>query len=340
MPNLTIEAAIARVEKAIKAEKDPDKLAALYADLGAYKKTKTHIEKHETEEGDPDSDDSDDSDDDSDSDSDDEDSEGDDAAAKGDETVRTDAAEDDDEGEADEDDSEDEESEEDEAASYDEEEDAAAKSAALNVMAAAGAAGVSAPAARKAIRQAVRVAVKKALSESRGTRVYQAARKVTGKRSVAGIEAALRGMATGYKDAKAQLAQAHKDARKAQRSTLVAQALQERRISPAEAKTLRKSSLSFVEKTLAMKTSPIVFPADGDSGGPTAAGLGPATMFGTGQLNAEQKGIVDALVSAAKQRGVDLDPKKIAEDAVKNAAKGVGTTWTRSAPTSRNGRVI
>lgn len=315
--SLQIAAAIARTEKAIKAEKDPEKLAALYGNLAAYKKTKSHIEKHETEEGDKGEDEEGDSEDDS------EDSGDEDAAAKGDETVRTDA--DADESDAEEEDDE-EESEEDEASSYEEEDEAAAKSAVLDTMSAASAAGITDPRARRAIKQAVRASVRKALANSRGARVYAVARKVTGKKTAGGIEAALRGMSTGLRDAKAQLSQATKDARKARRAELVSQALTERRITPAEAKTLRKQSLTFVEKTLAMRVAPIVF-SEGGEGAPGQ--LGPASMFGASgaPLSADQRGIVDQLVAAAKRQGVNLDPEKIAADAAKrsNAPNGART---------------
>ena len=51
---LKIQALIKKTQAAIAAEKDPEKLSALYADLGAYKKTEKHIEHHTTEEGEPD----------------------------------------------------------------------------------------------------------------------------------------------------------------------------------------------------------------------------------------------------------------------------------------------
>ena len=51
---LKIKALIAKTLAAIGAEKDPEKIAALYADLSAYKKTEKHIEHHSTEEGEPD----------------------------------------------------------------------------------------------------------------------------------------------------------------------------------------------------------------------------------------------------------------------------------------------
>jgi hypothetical protein len=330
MANLQIAAAIARTEKAIKAEKDPEKLAALYANLSAYKKTKTHIEKHETEEGDPDADEDDDEDEDSeDSKADEEDA----AAAKGDETVRTDAAEDDsDEDESDEDE---EESEEDEATSYEEEDEAAAKSAVLDTMSAASAAGLIDNKARKAIRQAVRTSVRKALANSRGARVYAMVKKITGKRTVSGIEATLRGMVTGFRDAKAQLAQAQKDSRKARRSEMITAALNERRITPAEAKSLRKASLSFVEKTLAMKQGPIVYPNDGSGGAPNQ--LGPASALGGANgaaLQPDAMAVVNGLVEAAKRYGIDLDPAKMAEESAKKNGAAPSTG-------SRNGgRVI
>lgn len=49
---LSLDALISRTTERLKAEKDPEKLAALGASLSAYKKTKHMIEKHETEEGD------------------------------------------------------------------------------------------------------------------------------------------------------------------------------------------------------------------------------------------------------------------------------------------------
>ena len=49
-----IKALITRTLAAIATTTDPDKLAGLYADLSAYKKTEKHIEHHTTEEGEPD----------------------------------------------------------------------------------------------------------------------------------------------------------------------------------------------------------------------------------------------------------------------------------------------
>jgi ClpP class serine protease len=71
---IQLDALIKKTEKAVAAEKDPKKLAALMANLDAYKKTKHTIEKHESEEDDGD-DEGDEDDDTDDSDKDDEDEE-------------------------------------------------------------------------------------------------------------------------------------------------------------------------------------------------------------------------------------------------------------------------
>lgn len=304
---LNIDAMIARTEKRMTSEKDPKKLAALAVNLEAYKKTKTHIEKHETEEGA------------------DEDEDEDEEEAAGDETDREETSDkdkdtDDDGDDGDDDDSEDddeEDEEEESEASMSEEEEESAKSAALNVVSAASAAGVTSNTARKAIRQAVKAAVLSALSSSRAAKVYAVARRITGKRSVAAIEATLRGMQVAIKDSKSRLAQAQKDANRARRSSLVSEALQQKRISPAEAKVLQTKRLSFVEQTLAMKQSPIVYGSDGDA---------PIAPMTAGTVPASAQEMIDKMVAEAAKRGVKLDAKQIATDV---AARGV-----------QNGRVL
>lgn len=98
---VSLDVLMKNTRAAMAAEKDPDKLAALGADLSAYKRTKHMIEKHETEEGDEDEED----------DEEDEADEAEEAEAppekksKGDETDRSDD-EDDDEDDEDDDDAE------------------------------------------------------------------------------------------------------------------------------------------------------------------------------------------------------------------------------------------
>jgi ClpP class serine protease len=60
--SVALKALIKKTEAAIATTKDPEKLATLYADLSAFKKTKKHVEHTETEEGADDGDDSDDED--------------------------------------------------------------------------------------------------------------------------------------------------------------------------------------------------------------------------------------------------------------------------------------
>jgi ClpP class serine protease len=203
---LDIDALIGRTEKALVAEKDPKKLAALATNLEAYKKTKHSIEKHETEEGEED-------------DEDEEDDEEESEESKGDETDRGD-------------DEEDDEDEEDD----DEDAKKSKKSKAV----------VKSPKPRAARPESPEASVMAAVIE------------LTGHTDASQAIAALRGLAEGSRQLTQRMAKIEKDTRKANRDTAIDKALNARRITKHEARTLRTKKMAFVEQFLAMRPKAIV----------------------------------------------------------------------------------
>lgn len=268
---LSLDALITRTKAQMAAEKDPEKLAALAASLHAYKKTKTHIEKHETEEGDKDDEDDDEDsakgdetdrkaddpddegndDDDSDDDSDVDDKDGKKSKKKPASDSDSDSDEDDD---SDDDSEEDEEDEEDEASADESEEEAAAAVADSIVRAS----GLTEKSTRRNLHKVARGMIVKTLRASAAYKVYNAAVKITKKHNAMAIIGALEGHAEGAKELRTRVAAIEAERRQERKTSAISAALASRRITRAEAKTLRGKKLSFVESYIDMRPTPLV----------------------------------------------------------------------------------
>jgi ClpP class serine protease len=304
---LSLNALIARTEKALKSEKDPQKLLALAGQLEAYKKTKTHIEKHETEEGEDDADEEEES-----SASEEEEEE-----SKGDETDRSedDPDDDDDDSDSDSDDDEAEEEEEEEEASAEETEEASAKAAASAIVRSSG---LTSKSARRALARAAQGMILKAVRGSAAYKVFRAASKITHKKSAGAIVAALRGHADASNQLKRDVAEMKANAARDRKSALIDKARTQGRITPAQAKSLGSKKLAFVESFLDMHPNAIVkTPANPTAPPPTGAHRGSVAKSGDPDV---EKEIAQAM-AAFRAQGI-----KITEEQLRAQLNATATT--------------
>jgi ClpP class serine protease len=281
--DLKLEAAIKEVKTAMVSEKDPTKLVALAqrrATFEAYKKETHQVEKHTKEEGD------------------DEEDEDEEEESKGDETDRGDDADDDKDDDDDDDD--------DDKASSEESEEEAAKSAVSTIVRASG---MQKGLARKTFREAVAGALQSYASRSTAAaEVYKAARELTGKKSPGAVVSALRGLAQGAKDLKDRVGAIETERKNDRRKALIDAAKAAGRVTPAEAKVLRKEPLSYVQKYLDMRPSALVTThADPN--------VDPIPPVSGGILPPDLQATLDSAIAAAKSAGVTLK----AEDIVNGA---------------------
>jgi hypothetical protein len=291
---MSIDSLIADTVKAMASEKDPDKLAALASNLGAYKKTKKHIEHTETEEAPDEKDEDEEGDNDEDCD-DDEDEK---SESKGDETDRSDDPDDD------EDD--------------DDDDDSDKKKAVVDVI--VRAAGLTDKSRRADLRRSVTSELERFASAGPASKVFAEAQKMTGKRNATAVLGALKGAIEGAKGVKERLASLEKQGRVAKKSNAIDAALNARRITKHEAKELRGKDLAFVETFLAMRPKAIIHSdpetlLEPDTSGASAGGGAPKAV----------KEQIAKLVTDMASRGIVLDPKAIEEDLAKRNAADGGT---------------
>lgn len=291
-----IDAMILRTKEAMKAEKDSEKLAALAGDLAAYKKTKTHIEKHETEEGE------------------DDDGEDDDEATseKGDETERKtddpddegdDPDKDDDSDDDDEDDDEDDEDEEE--SSSEESEEEAAKSAASSIVRASG---LTTKSARRALLKVATGMLLKTMRASAAYKVYKAASKMTGKRGASSVISVLQGHSEASKELRTRVASIENERRNERKTAMIDKALAARRITKPEAKLLRGKKEGFVSSYLELRPVALVHGVDGGVNPPPVSRNGAAPVAASDP--AVQKEMRRAM-GMAKMAGIKLDESEL-----------------------------
>lgn len=234
-------------------------MLALAGQLEAYKKTKTHIEKHETEEGEDEADEEESS---PPSPAEDEAEESEEEEAAGDETDRTEDDPDDqgDDPDDDEDSDEDEDEDEEEASASEEEEAKAAASAIVR------ASGLTTNSARAALRKAATAMITKTVRGSAAYKVFRAASKITKKKSASAIVASLEGNKAAATELKTRVAAIEADRRAERKASMIENAVTKGRITPVEAKTLAGKKLSFVESYLDMRPNALVNRKAADGG--------------------------------------------------------------------------
>lgn len=303
---LVLNALIARTQSAMKTEKDPTKLLALAGQLEAFKKTKTHIEKHETEEGEDEGDDEE-SEESSASEEEQEES------AEGDETDRHED-DPDDEGDDPDDDEEDDEDEAEESSEESEEE--AAKSAASAIVRASG---LTTKSGRRALHKAATVMIVKTVRSSAAHRVFAAASKITGKKGATAIVAALQGNKEAATKLKRDVAEIKADRQRERKASLIENARTAGRITPAEAKSLVGKKLSFVESYLDMRPASTVRRPQDAASPPAVRGNGqPAPI--SAQDPVVQKELKRAM-AAVKAQGLKLDEGDLLKALESNGAR-------------------
>lgn len=293
-----IDAMILRTKEAMKAEKDPEKLAALAGDLSAYKKTKTHIEKHETEEGEDDAGEDDDEA----------------TSEKGDETERKtddpdDEGDDPDKDDDSDDEDDDEDDEDEEESSSEESEEEAAKSAASSIVRASG---LTTKSARRALLKVATGMLLKTMRASAAYKVYKAASKMTGKRGASSVISVLQGHSEASKELRTRVASIENERRNERKTAMIDKALAARRITKPEAKLLRGKKEGFVSSYLELRPTALVHGSETDlarqADGSIRGGGSPSPI--SAQDPAVQKEIRKALAAAARN-GIKLEEKDI-----------------------------
>jgi len=261
---MDLAALIKKTKAAIATEDDPAKLAALAADLAAYKKTEKHVEHTKTEEGDDDE----------------EDEESEESEAKGNETDRNDDEKDDED--------DDEEGDDD---------------------------------AKKTKKSKKSSKAEGSEEEKKATlAVYQVACEATGKsgRAVAGALAALVAEAKELPELRKRVAKIEQDKRIDKRSSLIATAKAERRITPHEAKTLATKKLDFVQDFLDMRPNALVATDDGELLKPSGKENADLPPFALAEINGALAALPEGTTKEAREA--------MRERLIANARKAIAET--------------
>lgn len=293
---MDLAALIKKTKAAIATEEDPAKLAALAADLAAYKKTEKHVEHTKTEEGD---------------DEEDEEEEEAAAGAKGNETDRNDDEEDD---------------EEDDDAKKTKKAKALVKKTKAAIQSETDPVKIAALKSKLATYRAMveltatSAAPAGAPDQKAMLAVYQAACEATGKtgKQVAGALAALVAEAKELPELRKRVAKIEQDKRIDKRDSLIATAKAERRITRHEAKTLASKKLDFVQDFLDMRPNALVATDEGELLKPSGKENADLPPFALAEINSALAALPEATTKEAREA--------MREKLIANARKAIAET--------------